>query len=202
MFISFEGIEGSGKSTLMAAIERALRDSGHAVISAREPGGTPLGDAVRGIFLRPGLVVDALAETLLINASRAQLVSSVIEPALARGTDVLCDRYVHSTLAYQGFGRGLSLEQIRGICDAATHGVMPDLTLLVDIDLETSARRVAARGDGADRLEREAAAFHRRVREGFLELARRDPRVVLLDGLRSPEELLDYAMAAISAVMQ
>ena len=112
MFISFEGIEASGKSTLMAAVDHALRAEGQETLITREPGGTPAGNAVRKIFLQPGLQFNPLAETLLVNASRAQLVSDVIRPALARGVVVLCDRYVHSTLAYQGYGRGLPIDLV------------------------------------------------------------------------------------------
>ena len=201
MFISFEGIEASGKSTLMAAVEHALRCEGQEIIVAREPGGTPAGDAVRSIFLQPGLHVNPLAETLLINASRAQLVADVIRPALARGAVVLCDRYVHSTLAYQGYGRGLPLELVRTICDAATGGLMPDLTLLVNISHETSRKRLASRGDGHDRVEQEEDAFHRRVREGYLELGSHYPSMVTLDGERPTEQVVDAAMAALSAVI-
>lgn len=201
MFITFEGIEGSGKSTLMAAIERALRAEGHEVVTAREPGGTPSGDAVRKIFLEPALSVNAMAEMLLINASRSQLVADVIRPALARGAVVLCDRYVDSSLAYQGYGRRLSLDFVRTVCDAATGGLVPDLTLLVDISPETSRERVSARGAGHDRMEREDEAFHARVREGYLEIARRDPRFVVLEGERAPEMVADAAMAALSAIL-
>jgi dTMP kinase len=202
MFITFEGVEGSGKSTLAASVQHALHSAGYDVVVTREPGGTPVGDAVRSIFLQPGLAIDAITETLLINASRAQLVTDVIAPAIARGSVVLCDRYVHSTLAYQGFGRGLSIELVRAICDAATGGLMPDLTLLADVDRETSRRRLAARGNGADRVESEGDAFHARVRDGFLELARRDPSMVVLDGRRSEEQVLDAAMAALSALIE
>ena len=201
MFISFEGIEGSGKSTLASAVERALRAAGYEVVVTREPGGTPAGDAVRRIFLQPDLAIGPRTELLLINASRAQLVADVIAPALARGAVVLCDRYVHSTLAYQGYGRGLPLDLVRSVCDAATGGVMPDLTLLVDVSVEVSRSRLASRGNGADRVEQEDGEFHRRVREGFLELARHDPRVVALDGDRPPEAVVDAAMAALSAVI-
>lgn len=201
MFISFEGIEASGKSTVMAAVERALREEGHEVVVTREPGGTPAGDAVRAIFLQPGVRVNPLTEMLLINSSRAQLVADVIRPALARGAVVLCDRYVHSTLAYQGHGRGLPLDLVRSVCDAATGGLMPELTLLVDISYETSRARLAARGEGHDRVEQEEAAFHRRVRDGYREIARRDERVVQIDGERAPEEVADAAMAALSAVL-
>ena len=198
MFITFEGIEASGKSTLMASIERALRAEGRDVVITREPGGTPAGDAVRAIFLKTGLHMSPMTEALLINASRAQLVGEVIRPALAAGAVVLCDRYVHSTLAYQGYGRGLSLEIVARLCEAATGGLMPDLTLLVDVSCETSRRRIASRGNGADRLEREGDTFHQRVRAGFLEMAARDERTVIVDGERTPQEVLDAAMAALS----
>lgn len=201
MFISFEGIEASGKSTLMAAVDHALRLEGHRTIVTREPGGTPAGDAVRKIFLQTGLSVNPITEMLLINASRAQLVNDVVRPALEQGVVVLCDRYVHSTVAYQGYGRGLPLELVRSVCDAATGGLMPDLTLLVDISYETSRKRLAARGDGHDRLEREENAFHERVRAGFLDLGKRDPLVVTIDGERPVEEVVDAAMAAVSAVI-
>lgn len=201
MFISFEGIEASGKSTLMAAIERALRAEGHDVLVTREPGGTPVGDALRRILLDAPEQVTPVGELFMMNASRAQLVSEVIRPALERGAVVLCDRYMHSSLAYQGYGRGLPIEFVRAACDAATGGLMPDLTLLVDVSPETSRRRLASRGNGHDRLEREDDAFHRRVREGYLEIARHDERVVAIDGERPAEEVTDAAMAALSVVL-
>ncbi len=125
----------------------------------------------------------------------------VVRPALRRGAVVLCDRYVHSTLAYQGYGRGLPLDLVRSVCDAATGGLMPELTLLVDVSYETSRARLAARGDGHDRVEQEEEAFHRRVRDGYLELARRDERFVRIDGERAPEQVADAALAALSAVI-
>jgi dTMP kinase len=201
VFISFEGIEASGKSTLMTAIERVLRAEGHEVVVTREPGGTPVGDSLRQILLDEPFSVTPVSEMLMMNASRSQLVNGVIRPALERGAVVLCDRYVHSSLAYQGYGRGLPLELVHSVCDAATGGLMPDLVLLVDISPETSRRRLASRGDRHDRREREDEAFHRRVRDGYLELARHDERVVLIDGERAPEEVNDAAMAALSAVL-
>lgn len=201
MFISFEGIEGSGKSTVMGAVERALRAQGREVVVTREPGGTPAGDAVRAIFLQPGIAVHPLTEMLLINSSRAQLVADVVRPALARGAVVLCDRYVHSTLAYQGYGRGLSLDLVRSVCDAATGGLMPDLTLLVDVSYETSRTRLSVRGNDHDRVEQEEEAFHRRVRDGYLEISKHDERVVCIDGERATEEVADAALAALSAVL-
>lgn len=199
MFVSFEGIEGCGKSTLLSAVERAARASGREPVVTREPGGTPAGDAIRDVFLTCASPMNAMTETLLVNASRSQLVADVIAPALRRDALVLCDRYVHSTLAYQGYGRGLPLDLVRSICDAATGGLMPDLTLVIDVSYETSRQRLTARGDSRDRLEREPGEFHRRVREGFLELAKHDERVIAIDGERAPEEVLDAALAALSA---
>jgi dTMP kinase len=202
VFISFEGIEGSGKSTVMAAVERALRSEGRDVVVTHEPGGTPVGDATREILLhKRDLAIDPLTELMLMNASRAQLVADVIRPALERGADVLCDRYTHSSLAYQGYGRGVALDAVRWVCDAATGGLIPDLTLLIDISYETSRERISARGRGHDRMEREDEAFHRRIREGYLEIARHDERVVRIDGERAPEEVADAALAALSAIV-
>ncbi len=198
MFITFEGIEASGKSTLMAHVEAALRAHGHETLLAREPGGTPAGNAVREIFLQPGLRIDPRTELLLINASRAQLVAQVIRPALERGAIVLCDRYVHSTFAYQGYGRGLPLELVRSVCAAAADGIEPELVLLVDISYETSRARLARRGDEHDRLELEDDAFHRRVRDGFLRLSELDSRVVAIDGERPQAEVVQAALAAVS----
>jgi dTMP kinase len=202
VFISFEGIEASGKSTVMAAVERALRAEGREVVVTHEPGGTPLGDAARGILLhKPEVAIAPLAELMLLNASRAQLVADVIRPALERGAVVLCDRYIHSSLAYQGYGRNLPQQTVRSVCDAATGRLMPDLVLLIDIPYETSRARLSQRGAAHDRMERENEDFHRRVREGYLEIARHDERVVRIDGERSPDEVADAALAALSAMV-
>jgi dTMP kinase len=201
MFITFEGIEGSGKSTLRAAIDAALRAQGHRTLLVREPGGTPASEAIRAIVLDPALPVSAMTEALLMNAARAELVAEVIRPALERGDVVLCDRYVHSSVAYQGYGRGLPLEVVRSVCEAATGGLMPDLTLLVDISCETSRRRLAERGTPRDRMELTDGGFHQRIREGYLKMARTDPRIVVIDGERSAPEVEDAALAALSAIV-
>jgi len=130
MFVTLEGIEGSGKSTLLAGMLERMRAGGLDVLATREPGGTPVGDAIRAVVLRPGLHVEPLTEALLMNASRAAHVSDVVRPALTAGKIVLCDRYSDSTLAYQGYGRGLDLTMLRGMCAAATGGLDPDLTLV------------------------------------------------------------------------
>jgi dTMP kinase len=189
VLVTFEGIEAAGKSTLIAALNEELTTRGNVVLVTREPGGTPLGDALRAVFLDPALAVDPIAEVMLLNASRAQLVADVIAPALKARSVVLCDRFFDATVAYQGYGRGLNVDSLLEICLTATHRIAPDLTFLIDIPVELSQARLRARG-GADRLEREGTAFHTRVREGYLALAERFPgRYVVLDGTQPPEVL-------------
>jgi dTMP kinase len=197
MFITVEGIEGCGKSTLITGLSNRLRASGKETIVTREPGGTSMGDAVRQIFLEPGLSMAPLSEALLINAARAQHVVERIRPALATGTLVLCDRFVDSTLAYQGYGRGIDLAFLDGLCDAATGGLLPDLTFVLDIPVAISRQRVAARSAPADRIDAADDAFHVRVRDGFLDLARRSQRYHVLDGTRTPEDLAHAAFGLI-----
>ena len=196
MLVTFEGIEAAGKSTLIAALASDLTARGDVVLVTREPGGTPVGDSLRGVFLDPTLRIDPLAEVMLINASRAQLVADVIAPALKERTVVLCDRFFDATVAYQGYGRGLDVEAVLEICLAATHRIAPDLTFLIDLPVEVSRARVRARG-GADRLEREGDAFHQAVRDGYFALAARFAnRFVVLDGTQPPEALAAAARAA------
>ena len=174
-------------------------------MSTREPGGTPLGDALRGIFVAPGVVIAPIAEAFIVCASRAQHVADVIEPALRRGAVVLCDRFGDATLAYQGFGRGLDLAMLRVLVSYATLGRDPDLTLLVDVDVATSRARVAARALAShatiDRLEREGPEFHERVRRGYLQLAETEARIVVLDGALAPEALVAVAATHLAAVI-
>ncbi|MDQ2992295.1 MAG: dTMP kinase [Candidatus Eremiobacteraeota bacterium] len=198
MFVTLEGIEGSGKSTLLVGMLERMREQGLDVLSTREPGGTPVGDAIREVVLRPGLHVEPLTEALLMNASRAALVSDVIRPALAAGKIVLCDRYYDSTLAYQGYGRGLDLAMLRGMCAAATDGLDPDLTLILDVPPEVSRLRVESRPGANDRLDNETFAFFARARQGFLELAMREPRMRVLDATRPVDVLIDEAMAFLA----
>jgi dTMP kinase len=199
LFVSFEGIEASGKSTLLAAVEVALRAQGRNTLRTREPGGTPAGDAMRRVFLDPMFVLEPISEVLLVNASRAELVQRVITPALSAGVIVLCDRYVHSTLAYQGYGRGLPLSTVRMLCEAATGGLMPNITLLVDVSFQTSRRRIAARAHVEDRLELESSDFHDRVRRGFLQMSTLDSRIVVIDGEQSVDRVFEAAMQALGA---
>ncbi|HEY8322256.1 MAG TPA: dTMP kinase [Candidatus Baltobacteraceae bacterium] len=201
MFVTLEGIEGSGKSTLLAGMLERMRAGGLDVLATREPGGTPVGDAIRAVVLNPGLHVEPLTEALLMNASRAAHVLEVVRPALAAGKIVLCDRYYDSTLAYQGYGRGLDLAMLRGLCAAATGGLDPDLTLVLDVSPEVSRRRVESRPDANDRLDNETLAFFTRARAGFLELAMREPRMRVLDGTEPVDALIDEAMALLTQAL-
>jgi len=199
VFITFEGIEAAGKSTLIAALNDDLRARGENVLVTREPGGTPLGDHIRQIWRDPASAIDPLAEALLMSADRAQHVAAVITPALRAGMTILCDRYFDATIAYQGFGRGLEIDMLLELSLLATSRVTPDLTLLLDIPPEVSLGRVAARG-GADRMELEDVAFHARVRAGYQELVKRFVhRFVVLDGTQPPDRVLAAAHQAIAA---
>jgi len=175
VFITFEGGEGCGKSTQQRLLMRRLETAGLTVRSLREPGGTVVGEAVRSVLLDPEHAgLDATAEVLLYEAARAQLVAEVIEPALAAGEVVLCDRFFDSSTAYQGHARGLPLAQIESLNRIATGGLLPDRTLLLDIDAALGVQRATCEG-GADRLECEDIAFHERVRQGFLRVAAENP---------------------------
>lgn len=203
MFITFEGIEGSGKSTLIPLVERDLTAAGENVLRTREPGGTPLGEAVRKVFLHdPAQTINPIAEVMLMNASRAQLCTDVIRPALRGGRTVISDRFYDATIAYQGYGRALEIEGLLQVCLVATGGLSPDLTFLLDITPEVSHERTRARAERdhhpVDRMESESLEFHRRVRDGYLVMARRwTSRFVVLDGTRPPEALVAEALAAI-----
>lgn len=199
MFLTVEGIEGSGKSTLLSGLSDRLRSQGREIFVTREPGGTPVGDAIRALFLDRDVSIAPLTEALLVNAARAQHVADRIRPELAAGRIVLCDRFVDSTLAYQGYGRGVDLKVLQSLCDAATGELEPDLTFVLDIPLDLSRSRMIARGRAVDRLEAEGDGFHQRVRDGFLALAR-GPRYRVLDGTQSPEELLERALREVGNV--
>lgn len=199
LFLTFEGPEGAGKSTQLAALVRRLRAAGHTVTETREPGGTLLGTEVRRVVLDPALEMGPLPEFLLYSASRAQLVAEVIRPALERGEVVVCDRYADSTLAYQGYGRGLDLGFLERVTQEATGGLRPDLTVLLDLDPALGLARAARRGQ-PDRLERADLAFHTRVRKGFLALAAAEPgRVLVMDATRPENDLSADIWTAVAA---
>jgi len=191
-FITIEGPDGAGKTTQVERLGAHLQARGLDVVLTREPGGTWLGEQLRKVLLaRTGSAAptDALTDAFLFNAARRQLVSQVIEPALSSGRTVLCARFADSTLAYQGYGAGISLDRLRALEAVATDGLRPDLTVLLDLPVESGLTRVAP-GD-VNRFEAEFdLAFHRRVREGFLALAVAEPdRYVVVDATRSPDEV-------------
>jgi dTMP kinase len=203
VFITFEGIEGSGKTTQLRLLAGRLP---RAVVT-KEPGGTPIGDRIRAILLDPQSTgMDATTELFLYAASRRQLVAELIQPALARGEVVLCDRYTDSTLAYQGFGRLLDLDELRTLNDWATARLVPDLTLLFDLPEELGLRRARSRNDAStalqdeSRFEAEDLRFHRRVREGYLSLAQSEPRrFVVIDAGGDADEVFARVVAELQA---
>lgn len=173
LFITFEGPEGSGKTTQIRLLKIFLEARGFAILVTREPGGTAIGNAIRGIVLDPSHTeMSPRAEALLFNAARAQLVDEVIHPALARGQIVLCDRYADSTLAYQGYGYGQDLPRLQRIIDFATGGLKPDLTIFMNIDpVEGLRRKQQGAANEWNRMEEKALVFHQIVRQGYLQLA-------------------------------
>ena len=186
MFVTFEGIDGCGKTTQAELLAAALREEGRTVVATREPGGTLLGEKIRALLLDGG-DVSPWAEATLFAAARAQLVDEVIAPALRDGADVVCDRYIDSSLAYQGIARGLGVDHVLQLNLQATRGLLPDRTFLFVVDPEEAARR--SRG-GADRIEREGLDFQARVDAAFREVAAMFPeRIVLLDGMQPAADL-------------
>jgi dTMP kinase len=176
LFITFEGPEGSGKSTHIVQLGKYLNDRGYPVFITREPGGTALSGHFRQILLETGEGLTALAELFLYEADRAQHVAEVIKPALNQRRLVLCDRYTDSTLAYQGFGRGLDLKQVAQLNAAAAGDCLPDLTILLDVPVTQGLRQARLAKNRHDRLEKAGVAFHERVRKGFLTIAKKEPR--------------------------
>jgi len=195
-FITLEGIEGAGKSSLQRGLVAALAAQGRVVCATREPGGTPLAEEIRSVALgRRADSMPAVAELLLMFAARAAHVAQRIEPALARGEWVLCDRFTDATRAYQGAGRGIAAASIEALAAIAHPGLTPDLTLLLDLPPATGLGRARQRPDAGDRFEDEALEFFAQVRAGYLELARREPRRFrVLDATQSPDALLAEAL--------
>ena len=186
MFVTFEGQDWSGKSTQAALLAEALRSDGREVVATREPGGTPVGESIRTLVL-DGPEMSAWAEAALFAAARAEHVAAVIRPALARGAAVVCDRYVDSSVVYQGLARGLGAERVLELNLAVTGGLLPDRTFVLNVDPATARARHSA---GLDRIEREHDEFRRTVAEGFRKLADLFPeRVVALDGNLPAEEI-------------
>jgi dTMP kinase len=197
VLITLEGVEGSGKTTQMMRLERWLRRRGRKVERTREPDGTRLGAAVRRLFEHPGVHPQPLVEVFLFMAARQQHVTEKLRPWLDRGRVVLCDRYADATVAYQGYGRGVDPDLIRELNTRATGGIMPDLTLLFDLDPAEGLKRNRTKGRRLDRFEREALAFHRRVRRGYLEIQRAEPKRVRVIDAAQPQAAVDADVRAI-----
>lgn len=198
VFITFEGVEGCGKSTQVRRLQQHLVKLGRDVHVTREPGGTPIAEAIRAILLDCAHArMQPMTELLLYAAARAQHVAEVIAPALEAGKTVLCDRFADSTTAYQGAGRGVDPELVSLVHRLATHGVWPDLTIVLDVPAEVGLARAQA-GSGLDRIEKECIEFHRQVREGFLDIARDDARrVCVVDGTGSEQDVAETIAALV-----
>ena len=200
MFITLEGPEGSGKTSQIPWLAARLEAEGYAVVTTREPGGTPIGDQIRQVlFDLDNKAMEPRSEILLFQASRAQLVEQVIRPALAEGKVVLCDRYADSTLAYQGYGHKVDLEQLNTIVHFATGGLKPDLTLFLDVKVEQGLQRRDSGGDW-NRLDDYDVEFHKRVYDGYQQLIAAEPeRWVQVDAAQTPERVAEALQQAVLA---
>ncbi len=200
-FIVFEGPEGAGKTTQIARLAARLRAHGVEPVLTREPGGTAAADAIRKVILEPSLTINPLTEFLLYSASRAQHVEEVIAPAFEQNKLIISDRFFGASVAYQGYGRGLELDFIHSLTKRVTGGLQPDLVLLLDLDPEVGLQRIAARGF-KDRLELADLSFHRRVRAGFLEQAKVNPRWTVFDAAQGEDALARDIWATAKAHLE
>ena len=199
MFITFEGADGCGKTTQMKLLAEYLKNNGKDVLLTREPGGKGLGEKVREILLNYNGPVSDRCESFLFLADRAQNIDIIVNPAVSQGKIVLCDRHIDSTVAYQGYGRGLDIERINKLNDIATNGKKPDLTFVFDIDVETSMKRV---GKEKDRMESAGIDFHNRVRQGYLKLAENEPnRIKVIDAKKSIPDIHDEVVEIIESFL-
>jgi dTMP kinase len=211
LFITFEGIEGVGKSTQIRAVQNHFASRGAKVFLTREPGGSPLSDGIRGVLLQSskGFSIDPMSELLLMEAARKQHVVDVLKKAIVESDLVLCDRFTDSTLAYQGWGRGIDRKTIENLNDLVTEGLKPNLTILLDAPVEKALPRAIGRiksqgkVSAEDRFEKEAVAFHQRVREGYLSLAKQEPgRFLLIDATDKPEAITATLLKKIEALLK
>jgi dTMP kinase len=199
MLITLEGPEGSGKTSHIRPLADWLAAQGHAVFATREPGGTEIGEQIRGVIHDlKNTAMHPRTETLLYQAARAQIVEQVIRPRLAEGIIVLCDRYFDSTIAYQGYGHQQNLDQVRALVRYATGGLVPDLTVLLDVDVETGLKRKQKNGQEWNRLDAYTLEFHQRVRAGYMDMVRQEPgRWAVVDAGREWQEVQDELRAAL-----
>lgn len=199
LFITFEGADGCGKTTQIKMLKDYLENSGYEVVLTREPGAKGLGEKVREILLNYDGEVSDRCESFLFLADRAQNIDTIVNPAVKAGKIVLCDRHIDSTVAYQGYGRGLDLERINMLNRLATDGKTPDLTLVFDIDVETSMQRV---GKNKDRMESAGVEFHNKVRNGYLEIAKLNPeRVKVIDGRETIEKVFENVKSVVNKTL-
>jgi dTMP kinase len=202
LFVTFEGGEGAGKTTLIRNLEKELTKNGHAVSVTREPGGTQLGHQIRDMLLhqKDKISISPMAELNLFLADRAQHIEEFIKPALRDGKIVLCDRFNDSTIAYQGFGRGLGFEKVEQLCLGTCQGFLPELTFFLDLDPQIGFERTRLEQRVPDRLELEKQAFHDKVRQGFLTIAKKDAqRVVVLDASQTSEHVFKKALQVLES---
>jgi len=199
-FIAFEGGEGAGKSTQEALLAQWLTERGHHVVRTREPGGTPAGEAIRAVLLGNEYAgLDERAEALLFAAARGEHAQRIIRPALDAGNIVVCDRYIDSSVAYQGVGRDLGVQQVRDLSVWATRGLLPDVTVVLDIDPAIGLSRVK----DPDRLESEPIEYHRKVRQAFVDIARADPdRYLVIDAGGAPEDIAAQIRNRVTALLE
>ena len=199
LFITFEGIDGCGKTTQINLLKNYLENNGYKVILTREPGAKGLGEKLREILLNYDGEVSSNCESFLFLADRAQHIDTIIKPAIQNGVVVLCDRHTDSTVAYQGYGRSLDLDQIKHLNNIATSGIKPDITFILDIDIETSLTRI---GKGRDRMENSGQKFFERVRNGYIEISKQEPeRVKLLNGKDTIDNLNKQIIDSVQKIL-
>lgn len=202
-FLTFEGGEGAGKSTLIESLESFLKDKGFQIVKTREPGGTPFGEKIRSILLdHASNFLSPQAELCLFLASRSQHIKEVIAPALKEGKIVLCDRFNDSSIAYQGGGRGLGIEKVSSFCDFIVEGLKPDLTFYLDIDPKIGLERITHASNHHDRIESEVASFHQNIRKAYHQIAQQDKkRLKVIDATKSKASVFKEVMDQISETL-
>lgn len=199
IFITIEGGEGAGKSTLVRNLTHELENRGYTVLATREPGGSPTGEAIRQLLLDNNSSMTPISELLLFLASRAEHIADKIKPALSKGTIVICDRFNDSSIVYQGLARGLGFDLVRNLCHETCGSPVPELTLFLDVTPEEGLARAERSSGKKDRIEQESLEFHRQVREGFQKLAQLEPnRIKTIDGTQPQRKVLDHALQFIN----